>query len=446
VSEEIQQEYVSTLKQMVDCKTVFQENGENQAEFERFYQVLRTSFPMLHKAATLLTFGSGCFVYHIPGKDAAKHLMLMSHHDVVDATPGWETDAFCVVEKDGALYGRGTIDTKTPLFAQLQACEELLAEGFVPDGFDIYLGSSNNEEVSGDGMPLAVEYFKEQGIVFDVVLDEGGAITQGMIPGVQAKSAVVAVHEKGRHLYRCKAKSNAKGHGGLLPSKDKPMSRMNQFIYEVEHTKIYKPKFAPEVEATFTRHAPYMSQPLGFLFGNMKLFSPILKKVMGKIPQAREMLATSLSFTTIQAGDASHPQIQAKEVEATLFLRCVREDDLYEGLEKIKRIASKYEVEIEEVMRDFCRPTSFEGPAFAQLERVLHDNFPDVIVAPFLLTAGTDARRFSEIAIHIFRFAPIDLNAAQFASIHGDNEHIQIENIGQCVCFYKDWILRYDKK
>lgn len=78
--------------------------------------------------------------------------MLMSHHDVVDGDDEWQTEPFNVVEKDGYLYGRGTIDTKTPLFAELQVCEELL--------------------------------------------DEGGAITEGQIPGVGFKSAVVAVYEK----------------------------------------------------------------------------------------------------------------------------------------------------------------------------------------------------------------------------------------------------------
>ena len=70
----------------------------------------------------------------------------------------------------------------------------------------------------------------------------------------------------------------------------------------------------------------------------------------------------------------------------------------------------------------------------------LNENFPDVIVAPFLLTAGTDARRFSDIADAILRFAPIDLNKSQFASIHNCNEHIAIQNIGQCVLFYQDFI------
>jgi len=63
-----------------------------------------------------------------------------------------------------------------------------------------------------------------------------------------------------------------------------------------------------------------------------------------------------------------------------------------------------------------------------------------VAVVPFLLTAGTDARRFTGLADSILRFAPIDLSKEQFATIHSTNERIGIENIGQCVVFYKDLI------
>lgn len=99
--------------------------------------------------------------------------------------------------------------------------------------------------------------------------------------------------------------------------------------------------------------------------------------------------------------------------------------------------AAKHGVTIEDQERDYCRPTDFTAPPYRLVEQVLHENFPDVIVAPYLLTAGTDARRFSDVADSILRFAPIDLDKAQFASIHGANEHIKIQNIGQCVLFYK---------
>lgn len=442
VSAEVNTEYVKKLSRMIACKTVWTYDGENNAEFQQFYTAVEELFPNLSAKAEKLTFGGGCFVYRIKGKDAKKNIMLMSHHDVVDGSEDWHTDPFTAVEKDGYLYGRGTIDTKTPLFAELQAVEELLAEGYDFAGINLYIGSSNNEEVCGDGMVLATEYFRQQGIRFYAVVDEGGAITEGQIPGVKCKSAVVAVHEKSRHLFRCKAEIEAKGHGGFGGAKDSAVERLSRFITEVSEKKgsIYKGKFNPEVRATFERHVPYMAFPMNFLFGHIGLFSPVIKKIMMGIPAASAMLSTGLSFTTVSAGDIRDPQIRAKTAETTLFLRCVREEDLYQGLEKIKRIGEKYGVTIEEIERDYCRPTDFEGEAFKTVETLLHENFPDVAVAPFLLTAGTDARRFTDIADNILRFAPIDLSKKQFATIHGADEHIGIKNIGQCVAFYKDLI------
>lgn len=442
VSPQIRASYVSKLSRMIDCKTVWTREGTNRAEFEKFYASVSELFPHLAERAERLTFGDGCFVYIIRGKNAKKNIMLMSHHDVVEGTDGWETDPFRATEKDGYLFGRGTIDTKTPLFAELQAAEELIAEGYDFEGIDLYIGSSHNEEVCGDGMVLATAYFKENGIRFDTVLDEGGAITEGQIPGVPCKSAVVAVHEKSRHVYRCVAKIDPKGHGGFGGAKDSAVERLCRFVSEVGRKKnaIYKGKFYPEVRATFERHAPYMSFPMRFLFGNIGIFSPIIKKIMMGIPAASAMLATGVSFTTLDAGDARDPQMRAKTAEATMFLRCVREEDLYRGLEKIKRIAEKYGVAIEEAERDYCKPTDFGADAFCKVEALLYENFPDVAVAPFLLTAGTDARRFTDIADNILRFAPIDLSKKQFSAIHGDNEHIGVENIGECVVFYKDFI------
>ena len=442
VSPEVNAGYVDKLSQMIGCKTVWTHEGTNEGEFQRFYALLDQLFPNLAAKATKLTFGGGCFFYVIEGKNAHKNILLMSHHDVVEGSDDWQTDPFTAVEKDGFLYGRGTIDTKTPLFAELQAAEELLAEGCDFEGINLYIGSSNNEEVCGDGMVLAARYFKENGIHFYALVDEGGAITEGQIPGVSCKSAVVAVHEKSRHMFRCKAEIDAKGHGGFGGSTDSAVERLSLFIGEVSRKKdrIYKGKFYPEVKATFQRHVPYMSFPMNFLFGNIGIFAPVIKKIMMGIPAASAMLSTGLSFTTVTAGDTRNPQIRAKSAETTLFLRCIREDDLYAGLEKIKAIGAKYGVTIEETERDYCVPTDFEGQAYKTVEALLHENFPDVAVVPFLLTAGTDARRFTDVADNILRFAPIDLNKKQFATIHAADEHIGIENIGQCVVFYKDLI------
>lgn len=440
VSPEKKELYIRKLSDMVNCRTVYTVDGKYRAEFDRFYQVLEDNFPLLCAKAEKLTFGSGCFVYILRGRNAKRNIMLMSHHDVVDGSDRWQTDPFRAEVRGEFLWGRGTIDTKTPLFAELQAAEELLEEGYDFPGINLFIGSSNNEETSGDGMVLAAEYFRENGIRFDIVLDEGGAILGGQVPGVSAKSAMVAVHEKSRHLYRCTADADTSGHQGFGMAAPSPVVRMSRFVAEVDGVKIYKARFYPETEATFSAHVPYMAFPMKLLFGHMRLFSPIIKGVMAKIPPAAAMLKTGISFQSVQARKDSDPAARADHAESYMMLRCVREEDLYEGLEKIRAIGKKHGVEIVEEQRDFCRPTDFTAAPFRRLETLLNENFPDVIVAPFLLTAGTDARRLTDVAVNILRFAPIDLDAGQFASIHGEDERIRIENVGECVRFYKDYI------
>ena len=63
VSKDVLASYVKTLKNMVDCKTVFDKENSNREEYEKFYKVLEEEFPNLHKRAKRLTFGTGCFVY-----------------------------------------------------------------------------------------------------------------------------------------------------------------------------------------------------------------------------------------------------------------------------------------------------------------------------------------------------------------------------------------------
>jgi len=208
-------------------------------------------------------------------------------------------------------------------------------------------------------------------------------------------------------------------------------------------SRVCKVGFSPEVKATFVRHAPYMTFPLNLVFGAFPVFSPLIKKIMAGIPQAAAMLSTGLTFPSFFAGDRETPQYRAKEASVYLYLRCIREDQLNRELAKIQKIADRFGVEIQQELRDYCEPSSFDSLPYQVLEQLLRENFPDVIVAPYLLTAGTDARRFSGLSDSILRFAPIDLTREQFASIHNKNENITIRNIGQCVLFYKNFIHKF---
>lgn len=96
----------------------------------------------------------------VKGRKPEKNVMLMSHHDVVPAEGKWNYPPFSGQIAEGCIWGRGTVDTKTPLFAEFSALEELLEEGWIPP-CNVYLVSSHNEEIAGDGVPLVLQWLKE---------------------------------------------------------------------------------------------------------------------------------------------------------------------------------------------------------------------------------------------------------------------------------------------
>lgn len=51
----------------------------------------------------------------------AKNVMLMSRHDVVAAEGEWKYPPFSGQIAENCIWGRGTVDTKTPLFAEFSA-------------------------------------------------------------------------------------------------------------------------------------------------------------------------------------------------------------------------------------------------------------------------------------------------------------------------------------
>ncbi len=428
--------YARKLSKMIACKTVYVEDGKYAEEFKKFYEVLEQNFPTLTSKAVKHSF-NGAFLYEIKGVNATKNVLLMSHHDVVEDEGEWSKPAFEGIIEDGVVFGRGTIDTKTPLFAELQATEELLNEGYEFNGINLYIASSNNEEVAGRGIDDILAYMKAEKLRFDVVLDEGGAITEKMMPGVKEKSAMVAVHEKGRHRYVCTAEKLVKGHVGLNPTKDNPVERLSQFIAEVKKSKIFKKKFELEVEGTFKAHAPYMPFVLRLVMANFNLFKGLLKNILGLVsPVVEAMLSTTLTFQKIRT--------EGDKVKVEAFFRCLREETFLEEFKEFEKIAEKYGVSVEQTERDYCVPSSSDTPQFERLKSILNRNFPDVIVSPFLLTAGTDARKLGEVSDCILRFAPIDLDSKQYASIHNPDEHIKVKNVGECVKFYKSFILSYE--
>lgn len=431
--------YALRLQKMIQCKTVSVQDSYDDTEFARLRCVMVELFPTLHKTAEKMTFGDDCWIYKIKGQDETRNIMLMSHHDVVDVSGEWEHDGFSGEIVDGKIWGRGTVDTKTPLFAEFSAIEELLNEGFQPP-CNIWIGSSHNEELGGNGIPLANEYFKENNIKFEVILDEGGALIEPPLAGMCAdKCGMVAVHEKGRIYLKCTATAG-NAHASLTAgAQATTVERMSSFINEIMSTDIFIRKINPQVEAMFKHMAPYLAFPMNMLLSNLWLFGEIIKKVMPKInAQAGGLIGTTCTFNNIEGSTKD------KICTAKAFLRPVNEEDFEKDLEEFKEIAKKYDITVEMTEdSEYHGPADMSKPPFQYTMNCIGEIFPQYPASPFILPAGTDARTLTDVCDCVLRFAPIRLSAQQLGSVHAENENLDIDSVANCVAFYKHFVKNY---
>lgn len=430
--------YAVRLQRMIACRTVSYKDHFEPEEFFKLRTVMEDLFPLVHQRMERSVFGADCWIYRLRGRDSARAILLMSHHDVVPAVGAWTHEPFGEIA-DGKLWGRGTVDTKTPLFAIFSAVEELLAEGFVPP-CDLYLGSSHNEEVAGDGIPLAKAYFEAQGITFEVILDEGGAVIDSPIGGMRCeKCAMVAVHEKGKYYLVCTAE-DGDGHAGLNASiRRSPVERMASFIHTITEKPPFVRRLNDQVWAMLEHLAPDCSFPMKAVFSNLGLFGGGLTRIMPKLsPQAGGLLGTTASFHEIRADR------ERNCCTAVAVLRPVDRKDLETDLASFRAVAEEFGISVR-VREDseYHEPADMTRPQFAYTMDQIRRTFPDIPAAPMILPAGTDARTLTPLCPCVLRFAPIRLSAQQLSSVHGTDENIDLDAIPTAVTFYKQFLSNY---
>ncbi|MEG1874217.1 MAG: M20/M25/M40 family metallo-hydrolase [Angelakisella sp.] len=433
------QQYGRSLAKLIQCETVSSRFEESREKFLGFHKLLEEQFPLLHKTCEKHLF-HGSLLFHWHGKTSVEPLLLMSHHDVVEANGDWSHDPFSGEIIDNVLWGRGTVDTKSSLFCILSAVEELLSDGFVPQT-DVYIASSCTEEWSGEGAPLTAQYLKEQGVHLGMLLDEGGMIMEEPIAGVKGKFAMIGVLEKGY----ADVKFIAKGKGGhsSAPGKNTPLVRLAKFICEVEKHSPFTVQFNPTVREMFRRLSPSMGFGMRLIFSNLWLFGPLLKKLMPSIsPAGAAMLKTTCAFTT--ASGASGLNVLPQTAYVTANLRFIPHQPTDESIALLADIAKKYDLETEVIYKDYpCPVVDYQGKPFLLVEDTVRELFPNCTPSPYVMTGGTDAKFYKDICENGIRFAPLEINAQQFSSIHGLNENIDLAVLPSGVDFYKTIIRKY---
>ena len=436
--------YAKQFQKLIACATVSVKGSHDDTEFSKFRAVLEEEFPLIHSRCEKMLFGDGCLMYKLKGRDESRNILLMSHHDVVPATEkeNWIYPPFSGTIADGKIWGRGTQDTKGSLYGELAALEQLLERGFTPK-CNVWIGSSCNEETSGNGIPSARDWFVEQGITFEVILDEGGAVIDPPIGGMACKKcAMVAIHEKGIHDLILTAETGS-SHGSLTSgTKATPTERMAAFITEVCKKPPFIRRINDQVRGMFEAMAPYAGFPMKVLLGNLWCFGPIIVKVLPRLSaQAGGLIGTTVMFNDVVSSE------KGLLCTAKVTLRSVDEEDVRTDIQNLTKLAEKYGIKVESGARwEIHAPADPSLPPFEILSECVHEIYPDAPVIPYILPAGTDARTLTDVCKCVLRFAPIRMSKEQLGSIHSGNENIDISALASCTAFYRRFLEYYEEE
>ena len=432
--------YAKDLSRMIRCETISVRESGPAEKFARYRAELEQLFPLVHERLERTLIGDAR-LFKWRGTDPARGaVVLMAHSDVVPAAGEWDHPPFAGEIADGCVWGRGAMDTKGSLCALFNAVEELLAEGFTPP-CDVYLASSNNEEIMGDGAPNTVTWLTDHGVKLDLVLDEGGAVIEAPMPGLNGKYAMLGVLEKGYADVRFTAVS-AGGHSST-PPKGTPLARLAAFVNRVETRPPFPVKITPPVKAMFAAMAPDMAFPFRLLFGNLWLFGPLLKRVIPKVSgQAGALLHTTCAFTMAQGSDA--PNVIPAQASVTANLRFMVHQGREASLQALEKLANKYGLRMEVLYACDCSPVvDVHSAGYAYIRQCVREVFPEAGIAPYVMLGGTDAKHYAKVCDCALRFAPTVLTPQQLASMHASNENLSVDALARAVAFYRRVLTGY---
>ncbi len=433
---EREQEYAEKLAEMIRFETVSCKGQIQREKFLEFHKILEKLFPLVHENLEKTEI-DGSLLYYWKGKHSDKPVVLMGHQDVVPAEGKWEHDPFSGDIENGRVWGRGSADTKCSVMSFLQAVEELLKEGYVPEQ-DVYLSSSNTEEVGGDGCPKIVEELKRRGVKPYIVNDEGGSIVTEPMAGLKGNFAMIGVLEKGQGNLRIIARSNG-GHSSY-PPKNSPIVRLSKFMTDLSKHSPMKSQMNTQAKEMFAEMAPYGPFWMRLLFGNLWLFKPLLELLMPSISaQAAALLHTTVAPTMQSGSDGCN--VLPQEASLILNLRYIPHQNMEESNAAIRQLAEKYGLEVE-VLDAYpaCEPVDSHSEAFRLVEDVIDEVFPGLPKIPYVMTGGTDARFYQQICSACIRFSPVVYGPAQMKGMHGLNEYLDTYSLPGAVDYYKTLI------
>lgn len=424
--------------------------AQSLAPFLALHARLAEWFPRVHAAMQPEVVNGGALLFELEGREACPALLLAAHQDVVPVEPGsedsWRYPPYSGERAEGAVWGRGAIDDKASMLAILEALEALLEEGFQPR-CPLLLAFGHDEETGGQrGAKAIAELLAARGQALGAVLDEGGVITSGLVPGTDLPLASIGVAEKGYLSLRLRATGDG-GHSSM-PAHPTVIGRLAAALARLEEQRP-APALSAVHREMLARIAPHVSPALRVALANLWLFEPLVVAQLAASPTTDATLRTTTAPTLLQAGVKDN--ILPRRAEAVVNFRIQPGDSVAAVTERVRSQVAPFDVQVEAVdgfAGEPSQPAGWDDPLFRQIEHSLRAvvDEPAILVAPYVTSGATDARHYAALTPRLYRFAPMQLNAELLASFHGSNERIPVADYERMQRFYRHLIAAWGEQ
>lgn len=422
----------------VRIPTISHEGGRyDTAAFASLAAYLAQSFPRTHSTLTRETVAGHSLLYRWPGRDReAGPILLAAHMDVVPVEPGteanWTHPPFAGVVADGYVWGRGAWDDKSAVVAILEAVERKLAAGWQP-ARTVYLAFGHDEEVGGQGSQAIAALLKSRGVRLDLVLDEGSMVIDDLLPGVDPAIALIGVAEKG--FASVELTTQAEGGHSSMPTADNAIVRLAGAVDRLVANPFPARMIAP-LEGTLDRTGPVMDLPMRVVLANRWLTKPLVLRTMADTPSGSAAVRTTTAPTIFMAGTKAN--VLPQSARAVVNHRLLPGDTVAGVVARDREVVNDARVKVTAMpgARDPSRVSPTDGAAYAAVGRAVARIFPDALVAPSLVIAGTDARNYEPVASAIYRFLPVRSDPTELKRFHGTDERIAVADYARAIAFY----------
>jgi carboxypeptidase PM20D1 len=420
---------------------------DDRAAFVAFHRWLAETFPRAHAKLAPETVADASLLFTWKGRAAdAAPVLLLAHQDVVPVDPATETawthPPFAGEIADGFVWGRGALDDKASLVGLLEAVERLLAEGFEPRR-TVYLAFGHDEEVGGaHGATTLAARLGEHGVVPLVVLDEGLAVTEGIVPDVASPVALVGIAEKG--YVSVELVVQAEGGHSSTPPHETAVGILAAALERLERRQM-PARIAGPVRRLFEAIGPEMSLRSRVALANPWLFAPLVTRALEASPETNALVRTTTAPTIVEAGIKEN--VLPARARAVVNFRVLPGDSTAEVLAHVTAVVADSRVAVTLFRTTLSEPSPesrVDSVGFAAIARTIRELFPGAVVAPSLVLGATDARHYASLGADVYRFLPLRVRAADLRRVHGIDERVAVDDWTNAVRFYARLIRNLD--